>query len=252
MVRTHTLGLATALLVLLSTSVAAARPPTLNAGASPGLAIGASGNVLALNHFPDRGFDFWFGVRSSDDTVFSLTQLFLTPDLAIALTLGNVVLGARVEAGFYHVNPDGAFIDDQNFGFFGLVPFFEYWLDGEDMAPYFGVSIGPSIVIGDGRDTEVWLEAAGMGGLGFFVSEGFSIGPTLALTFMYDSASERAGWGIVLGFDLRGWIGLGGDGGSSSGGAAEPASGGGGGGGGSTEPAWTPEPASDDPEGGLE
>jgi hypothetical protein len=253
MVRTHALGLAAALLVLLSASVVAARPPTLSAGASPGLAIGTSGNVLVLNHFPDQGFDFWFGLRSSDDTAFSLASFFLTPDLAIALTLGNVVIGARVELGFYHVNPDGPFGGDQNFGFFGLVPFFEYWLDGEDMAPYFGLSIGPSIVVADGRDTEVWLEAAGMGGLGFFVSEGFSLGPTLAVQFLYDSASERAGWGIVLGFDLRGWIGLGGEGGSSTGG--DTGGGGGGGGaddGGSTEPAWTPEPASDDPEGGLE
>ncbi len=245
MLRTHALAAAALLATAtLLPTVALARPPSLTDGADPGLAIGMSGNVLVLDHFPDQGFDFWFGVRSSDDSVFGLTNFFLTPDFAIALTLGNIVLGARVEAGFYHVNPDGAFAPDTNVGFFGLVPFFEYWLDGDSMAPFFGVSFGPSVVIPDGGDAEVWLEGSGTGGLGFFVADGFSIGPTLSLGFLYNSANERAGWTVVVGFDLRGWMSLGGSGGSSGGG------GGNAGGGGGSEPAAQPVIVAD-PEGGM-
>ncbi|MCA9607343.1 MAG: hypothetical protein KC619_17175 [Myxococcales bacterium] len=243
MLRTHALAAAALLCaVTLAPSVAAARPPSLRDGASPGLAIGARGNVLALEHFPDVGFDFWFGVRSSDDSAFSLG--YLTPDLMIALTLGNIVIGARFEAGFYHLNPDGPFAPDQNVGHVGIVPFFEYWLDGEDMAPFFGLGFGPTILIPDGRNAEVLLQGAGTGGLGFFVAEGFSIGPTLSLGFLYDSQSERAGWTVVLGFDLRGWIGLGGGGGgSASGGDAADD-------GGAPPPAQQPVFVAD-PEGGM-
>lgn len=236
-------GLCAALLLAASAlpSVALARPRMLQDGASPGFAIGTGGNVLVLNHFPDQGFDFWFGVRTSDDTGFGFFQLFLTPDLALAVTLGNIVVGARFEAGFYHNNPDGPFGADTNIGFFGIVPFFEYWFDGDSMAPFIGLSFGPTITAPDGADAQVWLEGAATGGLGFFVSEGFSLAPTLSISFMYNSANERAGWGATIGFEMRGWIGLDGGGGSSGGGS-----------GGGDRPAPAPAPTIVDPEGGMQ
>ena len=235
------LALCLGLGIALAPTTALARPSVLQAGHGIGITMGADLDVLGIAHFPDIGFDVRLGLLTSD-TIFSAGlggTGYNLPALPIGLVLGNIVIGLRFEAGLIHVNPDGPFSNDINVGVFSPVAFFEYWLDGEDMAPFFGAQFGPAITIPDGGDTNVFLTAGGLGGLHFFVTDSFSVGPTAQINFLYDSGSQRAGWELVLGFSMRGWIDP--SGGGSSGG------GGGGAGPAPVEDTWQPPPPSNDP-----
>jgi len=230
-------------LLTASPDVARARPPQLQEGAGADLVLGTSGEIFGVQHFPDVAFDIWFGVRGGDDTnLLGASSAFLNPDLLIGLTLGNIVIGAYFGAGFYHFNPDGPLATDVNVGFLSILPTFEYWFDGEDMAPFIGLVFGPAVVFPDGGDAEAFLEGALRGGLAFFFGNSFSVAPTAAFQFHYDSSSERAGWGFVIGFDLRGWLGLSNSGSSGGDGALEPAPG----------PAPAPSPVPANPEAGFQ
>jgi len=234
-------GVALASLTVVTPSEALARPRILRPGADPGLTLGAGADVLGFRHFPDLGFDVRFGFFTLDNAS------PISPEIEIGLTLGDLVVGAGLQAGYIHQNPDGPFAPDNNSGVFSVVPFFEYWLPGEDMAPFFGAHFGPSVLFPDGADAVVFLEAGARGGLHFFFGD-VSLGPFGQVNFLYNSSNERAGYEIVLGFSFRGWVSFGGDG---AGGSAQPAA----------EPTWEPSggaappPATDpvyDPEGGLQ
>lgn len=188
----------------LPAATAGARPPALQPGAPLGFTVGSELGVLGLRHFPDVGFDFRLGPLTTD-TVASM-DMYALPAFHAAVVLANsIVVGAHLELAYVHVNPDGPFAPDRNRGFIGIVPFFEYWLNGESFAPFVGAQFGPAITVADQNYTRVWLTAGGRGGLHFFLGNSFSIGPVGEFNFVYRSDNERAGWEFVLGISLRGW-----------------------------------------------
>lgn len=259
---THSVGLALcfgfalASLSVLTPSEALARPRILRPGTDPGLVLGAGAEVLAFRHFPDVLFDVRFGFLSLD-----AVNAF-GPELEIGLSLGDIVVGASVQAGYVHTNPDGPFAPDNNSGVLAIGPLFEYWLPGDDMAPFVGAHIVPTVFFPDGSDAQVVFEGGARGGLHFFFGD-VSLGPYAQFNVVYVSEAERAAYEIVLGFSFRGWVSFD-SGGGEYGGDSQPAqpaaqptwqpTNGGGGAGGAGGGA-APPPATDpvyDPEAGLE
>ncbi|GAB5542522.1 MAG: hypothetical protein SangKO_022820 [Sandaracinaceae bacterium] len=254
---THSVGLALcfgfalASLSVLTPSEALARPRVLQEG-EMGLVLGAGADVLALEHYPDLGFNVRFGFLSLG------SSNLIGPEIEGGLNIGNLVIGAAFQAGLVHSNPDG-FASDTNTGYFSVIPFVEYWLPGEDMAPFIGGQFGPSVVFPDGGDGIVWLDAGVRGGLHFFFGD-VSLGPFAQINFRYLSETERAAYEIVIGFSFRGWVGPNdGSGGGGPGAETQPAAqptwqptnGGGAGAGGGAAPPPATDPVYD-PEAGLE
>ncbi|MGE0792297.1 MAG: hypothetical protein AB7S26_41875 [Sandaracinaceae bacterium] len=240
---------------LASASTALARPPTLRDGAPLGLYAGAGFDVVGLRHFPEDGFAFQFGLLSTDTATDLGGGLFApgfrVPSFSGGITLGNLAIGAELEGGWVHLNPDGPGAPDTNNGYLSIIPQVEYFLDGDSMAPFFGGRFGPTIFFPDRDDADVWLEAGGIAGIALFVTESFSVLPKVEINFLYDSQNEHAGWEIFVMCDLRGWIPLDGGGGTAQPEpepAYEPA----------PQPAYEPAPAQTtttvpaDPESGYE
>ncbi|MEC7520067.1 MAG: hypothetical protein VYE22_09395 [Myxococcota bacterium] len=191
--------------------------------------------VVGISFFPD---------------VVGVYQVGLTPSQlgfgASYMVLENLAIGARTSFGFVLVDP--AAPGDSIAGQISLLPFVEAVLPmGETMAAFVGGQLGFVADFPDVRDPYASLTAGAFGGIHIFASDSFSISPFGQLNFLYRGDAERAGFQIVLGFSLVGWIG----GGESPGGGAQPAA----------EPTWQPSggaappPATDpvyDPEGGLQ
>ena len=223
-------------LFVLGSGTARARPNPLRSDADVGIYLnGMAGNVLGLRHFPDVGFTAEVGFLSFDG---AQRSGFSTPGVGGGVVLGDLTIGTRLEAGLHHDNPDEP-ADDTNVGWLGVVPTLQYYLDGEDLAPFLGGQFGPTLLFPDGGDAQVWLEAGVLGGLAVFFGDSFSVEPQGQFNFVYDSSTERAGYEIMLTVDLRGWIGESTD---TPGPEEEPVF--------SSEPEPAPPPA--DPEGGFE
>ncbi len=237
MLRTHALAIATALLAVL------AAPPMARADFGEGaIRLGSGPTLLSVEHLPEPDTQvITYGLPPIAWLQGVHFGYLLTPEL---------YLGAQLALGGLTVDA-GAFFGSDNL-FFTFLPRFAYVVALADAVSLFvGVEVGISIFGDPDGDPDDVFKAGAIGGAHFFATRSFSIDGELGIAFTHHPDSADAGFQVTLSVILSGWLG----GSGGGGGTAEPASGGGGAGdddGGSTEPAWTPEPESDDPEGGLE
>lgn len=189
------------LAVLVGGGTLAAADAHAQAGA---VRLGADLSVLTVSHYPtpDMAFDsdpsvifgFYNSVAGAENF------LLFAPQLGYAVT-DDLLIGAHV--GFAGASFVGS---DVGFGFH-LVPFVEYLLGGDDLRPFVGAEVGPRFISLPSSDAAVTLVAGAYGGVHLFTGDSFSVSPYVRADFLYNSASERAGYEIVLGVSVHGWMG---------------------------------------------
>lgn len=230
-----------AALMLTVSSVASAQP---SAGQ---LRLHNDNNVVGISFFPD---------------VVGVYQIGMTPSSlgfgASYMVIDNLAIGARTSFGFALVDP--ATPGDSIAGQISLLPFVEAVFPmGDPLAAFVGGQLGFTADFPDFRDPYASIVAGVFGGVHVFATDSFSFSPFGQINMLYRGDAERAGFQILLGFSIVGWIG----GGESPGGGAAPAPAGeptwqptnGGGGAGGAGGGAAPPPATDpvyDPEAGLE
>lgn len=166
--------------------------------------LGADLSVLTVSHYPapdlpiDTDPSVIFGFYNS---VAGFENVFLfAPQLGYAVT-DDLLVGTHV--GFALASFAGS---DVGFGFH-LVPFLEYMFGGGGVRPFVGAEVGPRFITVPGSDASVTLVAGGYGGVHVFAGDSFSVSPFARVDFLYNSANERAGYEIVLGVSVHGWMG---------------------------------------------
>lgn len=161
-------------------------------------------HVLNMRQYPNDGFNDDPTVQFGLYNAVGGTEEFLyfAPQFGYLIT-DSIVIGAHL--GFGVVSFAGS---DAGFGIH-IVPFFEYMFSpGETIRPFVGAEVGPRIFTIPGpTDAYVNLVAGGFGGVHIFLEESFSISPFASVDFLYNSNAERAGYEIVAGISLDGWIG---------------------------------------------
>lgn len=168
--------------------------------------LGADLHVLNMRQYPNDAsfvnddptiqFGLYNAVGGTDEVLYFAPQFgFLVTD--------SIVIGAHF--GLAAVSFNGS---DVGFGIH-IVPFFEYLFSpGETIRPFVGAEVGPRIFTIPGpTDAYVVFAAGGLGGVHIFLEEGFSISPFASIDFLYNSQAERAGYEVVLGVSLEGWVG---------------------------------------------
>lgn len=195
-----------AIAAALACSIAAA--PVARADAGQGaIRLGADIPVFALNDFPDANPSLTLQAGPWGNALG-----FLGPLPLIAASFGYqvtdaIVIGARAGFGIGLVHAEaGGFVNDQNVGAIGFLPFFEYlFLDG-NIRPFVGAQAGFQVFWPDSGDGEGSFIGGGLGGVHIFATPSFSISPIAYLDFVYRGSDRNAGVDFIIAVSFEGWL----------------------------------------------